>query len=111
MNEEPVIVTNFVIYQGEYIVCQCGFQVLEVEKLNVFPSTDGGEFAVAHSYQGSVCSVDLSYRKGGKLIHSLKLEMPINKTKIKWKEAKFGEEFRLFYSSGVQPSVKIRRPI
>lgn len=111
MNEEPVIVTNFLIYQGEDIVCQFGFQVLEVEKLNIFPSTHGGEFEVAHSYLGSVCNVDLSYRKDGKIAHSFKLEIPINRTKIKWKEEKFGEQFRVFYRSGIQPPVKIRRPI
>lgn len=82
-----------------------------MENFNVFPSSDGGEFAVAHSYLGSVCSVDLSYSKGSKLMHSIKLEIPINKTKIKWKEEKFGENFRLFYRSGIQPPVKIRRPI
>ena len=109
MNEESVIVTNFVIYEGEDIICQCGFQVLESGNFNVFPSTRGGEFAVASSYHGTICSVDLSYSKGGELVHSLKLEIPINKTKIKWKEISFGKEFKLFYRSGIQPPVKIRR--
>ncbi len=98
MNQEQ-IVTNFVLYEGEEILCQCSFQSLEREITNGFYTTDGGIFKVAHSYRATVCNVEVMWQVNEDISHFFELEIPINRTKRKWQTLVINEKYKLFYCS------------
>jgi len=101
---EPQVVTNLVLYDGEKIVCQCSFQSLEGRVTNAFRSTDGCNLKVTHFYKDTTCTVEILYQLNDHAIYSLDLDIPINRTKLKWKKTKLGECYELCYRSGLEPT-------
>ncbi len=101
MMKEPQIVTSFVLYEGEKILCQCDFQSFETHTTNTFLSTEGDNLKVTHFYNDLSCTVAVQYLRKDLEICSLDLDIPINRTKIKWKQRKFGERYNLFYRTAI----------
>jgi len=104
MMKEPRVVTNFVLYDGEKILCQCGFQSLKGRATNIFRATDGCNLKVTHFYMGTTCTVEILYQENGHTMYSLDLEIPINRTKLKWKKTKLGVCYELCFRSGLEPT-------
>jgi len=104
MVREPQVVTNLVLYDGEKILCQCGFQSLKDSATNTFRSTDGCDLKVTHFYKDTTCTVEVLYQKNDHTIYSLDLDIPINRTKLKWKKTKLGVYYKLCYRSGLEPT-------
>jgi hypothetical protein len=73
--------------------------VLEEVSTNIFSSADGFELKFTHSYRGTTCAVTVSSRRGSTVIQLLELNIPINRTKTKWKQLSFGTNCELFYRS------------
>jgi hypothetical protein len=94
---KPQVVACFVIYSGEDIAYQGSFQVSEETSLYSDQSTEGGEFGFRHCYEGTQCDIEVTYSKGGSVQAQLKLEIPINRAKIKWKQSKLGEIYDVRY--------------
>lgn len=91
------VVTNFVIYERELILCQGSFQSFEDKTTNRFRTKDGYDLAFTHSYKGSICNLEILYQGNGMTLSSLNLDIPINHTKKKWKKQPFGTRYELFY--------------
>ena len=102
MADQHQVVTNFVIYSGAAIVLQCGFQVFALQGSNAFLSADGATFLFEHSYDESVCFVDVYRMKDQVEEYSCSLEIPINRTKFKWKTRKLGSSHLLYYRSAFE---------
>jgi len=102
MMQEPQVVSNFVLYDGEKILCQCGFQSLKERATNTFRSTGGCELKVTHFYRDTICTVEIFYQENHHTIYSLDLNIPINRTKLKWKKTKLGVCYELCYRSGFE---------
>ena len=54
-------------------------------------------FNFLHCYEGAQCDIKLTYSKGGSIQAQLDLEIPINRTKTKWKQSKLGENYDVRY--------------
>lgn len=91
------VVACFVIYSGDNIAYQGTFQVSEETTLFSYPLRGDGVFNFLHWYEGTQCRIELTYSKGETVQAQLDLEVPINRTKIKWKQAKFGEKYDVHY--------------
>lgn len=94
---KPCVVACFVIYSGEDIAYQGTFQVSQETNLCSHQSTNGGEFGFRHCYKARQCNIEVSYSKSGIVQAQLKLEIPINRTKIKWKKSTLGENYDVRY--------------
>ena len=105
MLQEPQVVTKFVLYDGEKILCQCGFQSLKETMTHTFRPTDGCDLRVTHFHKGTTCTVEILYQKNNHTICSLDLDIPINRTKLKWKKTKLGVCYELCYLSGLEQTV------
>ena len=99
----PQAIACFVIYSGEEIAYQGTFQVSEETNRSSYPSRDDGVFDFLHRYEGTQCEVKLTYSKGGSVQAQLELEIPINRTKIKWKQSKLGANYDVRYRCVFQP--------
>lgn len=91
------VIACFVIYCEERIVHQRTLQVSESPNSVLYPSTDGSEFAFIHSYQGNECKVELSCSNNGSTVATCQLTMPVNRTKLKWKNTKLGKPYEVYY--------------
>lgn len=100
-NADPVI-TNCLIYSGDRVVAEGSFQVLENVQSTVLRSSDGTTFHFRHFYTGSVCYVDISGERDGATAFSCALEIPINRSKIKWKNTRLGDRYLLQYRSSLE---------
>jgi len=105
MSENNQVVICFVVYEAEKIVTQGSFQVAEEASESVFCATDGVELKFTHLYRGSTCKTIVSSLRGGKTVDSFELDIPINRTKKKWKQCKLGVNHELFYRSQLETSV------
>ena len=97
INSEHVIVV-FLLYEDDLILCQGGFEVSQDESAISFNTINGNRLEFIHSYCGTTCSLVVSFESGLDE-HSLKLVVPINRTKKKWKRASLGLTHDLFYRS------------
>ena len=91
------VIACFVFYSNEQIVFQGTFQVSESRNTVTFPSTDGCEFIFSHSYGGATCDIRVSRHSNGSITDSCQLTIPINRTKIKWKQINLGTQYEVFY--------------
>lgn len=91
------IIASFVIYAGDQIVLQRGFQVSESPDSMSCLSKDGREFTFIHSYKGNECKVELSCSENDTIIADCRLAIPINRTKMKWKHTTLGMQYDVYY--------------
>ncbi|MEM8497442.1 MAG: hypothetical protein AAF542_05415 [Pseudomonadota bacterium] len=98
---EPKVILSFVIYSGEYIVYQGSFQVSKEKNQYRHKLTAGGEFGFLHSYDGTTCCAKLTFSDGQTVQDELNIETPINRSKVKWKEAKLGDLYQVYYRSAL----------
>lgn len=103
MNASKDVVACFVLYEQDEIVLQCSFDVEEDIGVNRFHANDGTEFVFTHSYEHTTCSIKITREDRGAFCKSLKLDFPINRSKIKWKQADFGDRYVLYYRSQFEP--------
>jgi len=99
MNISQQVITCFMLNHGGETISQGSFQVLEKSNTTTFLTADGNELEFSHLYTGSTCSIAVVYQQSGATVHSLELDISINKTKVKWKQANFGATHELFYRS------------
>ncbi len=78
------------------------FQVLEELNSTKFYASNGNILIFTHSYSGAVCSVDVLYQRTDTVLIALSLEVPINRSKIKWKQMNIGKNYQLFYRAGME---------
>ena len=109
MADNHQVVASFVIYSDEQIVVQGSFQVLATQSSITFASTDGKSFLFKHHYEDATCLIDVSYIESKTNSPSCNLKIPINRTKIKWKETDLGESYRLYYRSQYESTRKHER--
>lgn len=73
------------------------FQVSESLNWVSFASTDGCEFSFAHSFEGKECEVEVSCSNDDSIVAVQQLAIPINRTKIKWKQTNLGTQYEVYY--------------
>lgn len=104
MNISQQVITCFMLNHGGKTISQGSFQVLEKLNTATFLTADGNELEFSHLYRGSTCSVAVAYQQSGATVHSLELDIPINRTKVKWKKTSFGATHELFYRCVFEPT-------
>lgn len=106
MDESHQVITSFVIQAGQRILAQGSFQVLAEPGFSTFESADGASFLFKYSYRSTVCLVDVSCRRQGVIECSRSLEIPINRTKRRWKKTRLGATYRLYFRSGFERTTR-----
>ena len=108
MSKNTQVVTCFVLYENDKIVSQGSFQVLETTNTSVFASTDGREFVFSHLYEGAMCALEVRYltNLGTECTHQL--DIPVNRTKRKWKQTNLGETYEMYYRSQFETASAVR---
>lgn len=96
MNSSQVIAC-FVVYANDKIVYQGSFPVSELRGNSSYSSIDGSVFEFSHAYKDMQCNVELTCVKDGLVIERLQLSIPINRTKVKWKQSNLGDGYRVYY--------------
>ena len=96
------VITSFALYSGKEIVLQGSFQVLEEVNSNTFYTDDGCALTFTHSYEGASCLVSVSCDRKDLGIDEIYLDIPINRTKQRWKQTKLGSMYDLYYRSGLE---------
>lgn len=96
------IVTCFQLSHGESNLVGGSFQVTEELKSNRFYSNEGGVLLFSHCYRNNVCSLDVRYERAGSCVATQAIEIPINRTKIKWRKVDMESDYQLYYRSGAE---------
>lgn len=99
---ESTIIAFFQICRDEEIAYQGSFQVLDDQDVLITPSSGGVQFEFRYRRDGSKVFVDVSCRREEAEESSIELKIPINRSKVKWKSASFGEfvvRYRCIYEN------------
>jgi hypothetical protein len=91
--------TVYVLYKEQEIVSQGGFQVSTSQGTFVSPMAGDRELKFDHSYLDTTCKISVKIEFAGIAEHVFNLDIPINRTKLKWKFYKFGTDYELCYRS------------
>ncbi len=96
------VVACFVIYSEEDIAFQGTFQVTENTSLYSSKLTDNSAFNFHLDYEGTQCFIILTYFEGASVKAQLNIETPINRTKVKWKQAELGGLYSVHYRCSME---------
>ncbi len=106
---DPRVIACFVIYLEKEIVYQGSFPVFRERSTLSFPSKDGGVFGFRHLYEGTECTITVSYAEDGSNLEQRELVVPINRSKTRWKRAQLGETFSVNYRCVFEDPREIRK--
>jgi hypothetical protein len=99
---ETNVIANFVIYAADRIVVQGSFQVSESINTVSFLTGDGIDVTFAHSFEGAECSLEVFCSNNGENIAARQLTVPINHTKLRWKQANLGSMYVVYYRCSLE---------
>ena len=95
--ERSQVVSNFVILKDGDIECQCGFQVMPQPMSSTFPCKNGGSLQFTHHYTNDHSEFSITYAEQDHSLWTVELNVPINRTKHRWKKRNLGEGFEAYY--------------
>ena len=94
------VITAFILRHEKDYVAQGSFDVADQRRTTRFPTQDGFVLRFDHNYEGQTCFLNASITHNETVLTKIVLEFPINRSKLKWKEANLGS-YHLYYRSRI----------